>query len=187
MQSMDTIKDICERWIASERVPQHLRAPSGKMFFFDQVWRYVSQHYEGKFNFQNLNRALDRLMKSGRIPSRKGLVQNEQGLWISPPDEEKEQRKAERDVLAYHGITKPRQPNHADEGRKEETIDQSMHKIAKQVFTPQEYNPPVKTEPKLRNIPLDTPVSELKKYSAEEIRLYMQRKREAEYEAEYGR
>jgi hypothetical protein len=187
MQSQDTIKAICQQWIASENVPQHLRAPSGKVFFFDLVWRYVSDHYESKFNFQNLNRALDRLTKSGRIPSRKGLIQNSQGLWVSPPDETKDRRKAERDALAYHGITKPRQPNHADEPQKDETIDQSMHRIAKQVFTPQAYNPPAKTETKLRNIPLDTPVSELKKYSAEEIRLYMQRKREAEYEAEYGR
>lgn len=187
MQSMDTIKAICQQWIASENVPQHLKAPSGKMFFFDLVWGYVQKHYEAKFNVQNLNRALDRLMKSGRIPSRKGLIQNEQGLWLSPPDDAKQERKAEREVLAYHGITKPRQPNHADEHQKEETIDQSMHGIAKQVFTPEPYNPPPKAKVVLRNIPLDTPAAELKKYSADEIRVYMRRKRDAEREAEYGR
>jgi hypothetical protein len=188
MQSLDTITNICKNWIGSSHVPDYLRAPEGKMYCFNLVYEYVLKNLQGKFNYDNLNRALDRLIKAARIPAHKGQKQNpETGLWYDQPSAEKRAAKEHQRELAHMGVSKTNKPNHADEPAKgEETVDARMHKIAKQIFSDEPYNPPPKPKAVLQNIPLDTPASELTKYSAEEIKVYLRRKKEQERQEQFG-
>jgi hypothetical protein len=177
-QSIDTIKNIVDKWLHSGRVPKHLAPPDGRfpMYgqYFERVWNYVKDHYQAKYNFENLDRAVITLIKLGQLPD-----YPKQGLSA----EEKEQRKQEQRAALEVGVLPSRLPSHADPSQPN-TIGSEMRKTAQQmlqdVANGQTYKP--KEPEKLRKIPLNTPVEELRKYTAAEIKSYMRRKKESEQE-----
>ena len=178
-QSIDTIKNIVEKWLHSGRVPQHLKPADGRfqMYgqYFERVWNYVRDHYQAKYNFENLDRAVVTLINLGQLPD----YPKQQAS-----AEEKEQRKQEQRAAIEAGVLPSRLPSHADKPEPN-TIGSEMQKTAHQmlqdVAAGQVYKPKEPEKP-LRKIPLNVDVSDLRKFTAAEIKWYMKRKKESEQE-----
>jgi hypothetical protein len=185
MQSESTIVNICKTWLESSHVPAFLKVKNAEgtttMYSFNLIYEYVIRNFEAKFNESNLNTALARLIKSGRIPAHSKMKQDPQTLlWHNPPNVAVEEEKQHQRELAHMGIVKDNRSHAEEKPKTTNTLADTFKKVIGQINQTQAYVPKTASKETLRTIPDDATKEQLKQYSAAEIKAFLHRRREKE-------
>ena len=183
MQSLDTIVNICKKWLESDHVPSFLKVKNVEgtttMYSFNLVYEYVIRNFSAKFNFENLNAALARLIKSGRIPAHPKMKQDPTtGLWHDSQNVDAEKEKQHQRELAHMGIVKSNKSHAEEKTESSNTLSETLRKVIGQINKTQDYIPNSGAKEVVRHIPDDATPAQLQQASPAELKAYLKRQRE---------